>query len=235
MNTVKEIYDTLNSKYECKEIYIEDFQTEQIFYQVEDLVNKVIEKNEIKINKYLKLCEKECNKTENIKISENDDINLEKSDEISNDINDIQSENNKDYSIDSKDEKEEDFIEFDASSEFSFDKESNESEFEEDEEINIDDLKELQLWMFLNIWTKISKNKSYFFCKTVTFFIFCKLLILLRLVLISTFFLTTNFVSGIYPKRPKSLILSKRPSISLYSNSISSISSNFSSSFFSIS
>lgn len=155
MNTVKEIYDTLNSKYECKEIYIEDFQTEQIFYQVEDLVNKVIEKNEIKINKYLKLCEKECNKTENIKISENDDINLEKSDEISNDINDIQSENNKDYSIDSKDEKEEDFIEFDASSEFSFDKESNESEFEEDEEINIDDLKELPA---LDVFKYLDKN-----------------------------------------------------------------------------
>ena len=49
MNTVKEIYDTLNSKYECKEIYIEDFQTEQIFYQVEDLVNKVIEKMKLKL------------------------------------------------------------------------------------------------------------------------------------------------------------------------------------------
>jgi uncharacterized membrane-anchored protein YjiN (DUF445 family) len=51
MKTVKEIYDEINKKYKCNEIYVEGFTTEQIYYQIEELCDKVFNENEKKVNK----------------------------------------------------------------------------------------------------------------------------------------------------------------------------------------
>lgn len=149
MDNVKEIYDNLNLKYNCKEIFIIDFTAEQIFYQAEDLVNKVIEKNESKIDRYYISCEKEINKSNNTEGMGNEMQTreaenykcIEETKNSSDKESDVEFEDeeisNQDDSCEDQDEKSNDC---ETSSEFSFDKESDEVE---SEELTIDDLKDL--------------------------------------------------------------------------------------------
>lgn len=174
MTTVKEIYDSLNLDYNCKEIFIEDFTSEQIYYQVEELVNKVVEKNENQICRYLKLCEEKNKKYSESVVKENksescieNEHNMKQGSDLENestaksdtDEEDLKNENTPESDTDEDDVENKSTIESDTveseaheetSSEFSFDKESEEAE---SEEINIDEFRNLpgsEIFKFLD-------------------------------------------------------------------------------------
>lgn len=90
---IEKIYKQLNEKYNCNELFLEGFTSEQIFYQSEKLCNTVLENNQKKIDKmYKKYLLLENNKIQDKGYRENqtacvkkdDNLQLENSDNLEN-------------------------------------------------------------------------------------------------------------------------------------------------------
>lgn len=152
MEMIKKIYEEINKKYKCSELYVEDFTAEQIFYQIEELCDKVIHENEIKINslygKFLKFNKK---KSEIIK----EEILEDKYEEVVNDISESSNEieNEDDYDDSDSFEEKKKLLDEEVSREY--------SSIEEDtlsEDGSIVDIGEIKDIPASEIFKKLDKN-----------------------------------------------------------------------------
>lgn len=51
MQVLRDELEKISDKYGCRELYVEGFTPEQIYYQIEDLCNSIIERSEVAISR----------------------------------------------------------------------------------------------------------------------------------------------------------------------------------------